>query len=121
MKIKFVTLAFNSGRINEMVTFYNALGAGLVETPVRKGGMSYQGALGDIKINFFSIEKKSAFISPNFSMKIEVEDLKLIMDNVRSFNSIQILMDYQDFDWGFQSVIIDPDGHSIELVEPHKD
>lgn len=118
--IRLVTLAFNSTRFMPMVNFYRALGAELSETPVRKGGVSYQGQLGNLTLSFYNVDKAAKSPSPNFAMRLEVDQLDEVMARVRDLEGVEVLMDCEMLPDGKQSILLDPDGHSLELVEVWK-
>lgn len=101
-----------------MVEFYRALGAELVSKPVRKGGECFQGSLGSLEISIYNVEKKETPVTPNFLMRLEVEKIEPVMERVRQVENVQILMDVESLPDGKKAILLDPDGHSIELIEP---
>jgi lactoylglutathione lyase len=117
--IKLVTLSFNTSHLQEMVSFYRAVGAVLDFKTVSKGGSSYQGQLGQLNLVFYEIPKSLEKVSPNFSMKVEVENLQQVMANLQEaadFSS-HIIMDQEVLPQGKTSILLDPEGHSLELIE----
>lgn len=104
-----------------MIAFYNALGASLEPKQVKGGGMAFHGKIGQLNLSLFGIAKEHGSLSPNFSMKLEVRDLSSIMQALSQINHVEILMDQESLPEGKLSIVIDPEGHSIELIEPWND
>jgi len=107
--------------MSEMIEFYNALGAKLEPKQVKGGGIAFHGKIGHLNLSLFAISKVSGSSSPNFSMKLEVESLATIMESLNKINHVEILMDQESLPEGKLSIVIDPEGHSVELLEPWKD
>jgi len=103
-----------------MLAFYKAIGADLESKQIKSGGISYQGQLGKLNLALYGIPKGGKSSSPNFSMKIEVDNLKDVMARLESVKNIEILMDQESLPDGKLSVVVDPEGHSIEIIEPWK-
>jgi len=117
MAVRLVTLAFNSGRQEDMVAFYRSLGAELRAKQVSKGGHSYQGNLGNLEITIYSFARREAVAAPNFSMRLEVDEIDSTMERVRSCAGVQVVMDIEMMPDGKKAIVLDPDGHSVEIVE----
>lgn len=116
--VKLVTVAFNTNHVQEMVAFYLAVGAKLEPKQVKGGSVSYQGSLGQMNLTIYGVSKGEGSASPNFSMKLEVENLSQIMNALADIQKIEIIMDQESLPEGRLSIIVDPEGHSIELIEP---
>ena len=117
MAVKLVTLAFNSGRQAAMVDFYRALGANLQRKQISKGGESFFGILGNLEIEIYSIAKKASLASPDFSMRFQVLDIAATIQKVKQLPDFEIIMDIEMLPDGKKAIVVDPDGHSVELIQ----
>ncbi len=100
-----------------MVGFYRSLGAELKAKQVSKGGHSYQGNLGNLEITIYSIPRRETVAEPNFSMRLEVDEIDATMEKVRFCSGVRIVMDIEILPDGKKAIVLDPDGHSVEIVE----
>lgn len=100
-----------------MVLFYNALGACLEAKQVKVGSASYRGAIGDLEIVLYGIPKKQPPTTPNLSLRFEVKDIDKVMTGLREIPETRIIMDVEMLPDGKKAIVLDPDGHSVELVQ----
>lgn len=117
MAVRLMTLAFNSGQHEEMVNFYRALGAKLEVKQVNKGTQSYQGTLGELEITIYCFEKRDPAFTPNFSMRFTVDEIDAIMTRLHAVAGASVIMDIEMMTDGKKAIVLDPDGHSIELIQ----
>jgi hypothetical protein len=80
-----------------------------------------QGYLGQVNLSLYDIAKGESSASPNFSMKIEVENLSQVMSKLAKLDKVEVVMDQESLPDGKMSIVLDPEGYSIELSEPWKE
>jgi predicted enzyme related to lactoylglutathione lyase len=117
--VQLVTLTFKTHQIENMVDFYTALGAELVAKPVKGSAThSYQGRLGGLNIAFYPEQGTPSSPVPRFIMHLQVTSLAEIMQKIEANGLGHIVMNQEELPHGRVSFLLDPDGHSIELVQP---
>ncbi len=100
-----------------MADFYSALGAGMAPKSVKVGSVVYQGALGDLEVMIYLAKKSSPPPIPQISMRFLVENVAERLKAVSAVAGVQVLMDVMDLPDGKKAIVLDPDGHSIELIQ----
>lgn len=121
MTSQLVTVTFNTSRLDRMVAFYNALGAQLEESRVNKGGQIFRGILGNLEVVLHSIAKPGEAPAPRVSLRFELQSIEAVWGKVKSLPQADIIMDLESMPSGKSFIVIDPDGHSIEIFERWKD
>jgi len=115
MSAQLKTITLNTVKMTEMINFYFALGINMEAAPVNKGSIAYKGKMGDLEISLLSILKKEKKLSPDISFRVQVSDIEDVMSQLLKIPGVEVLMDLQEMPEGKMAVVIDPDGHSVEL------
>lgn len=118
MPAKLQTLAFNSERQEEMSQFYLALGANLKPKQVKVGSIVWQGFLGGLELIIYSAPKLNPAPVPQISMRFEVRDVEKSLESIRHVPGAEVLMDLMDLPDSRKAIVLDPDGHSVEIYQP---
>lgn len=115
---KLVTVTFNTHQIARMVEFYASLGANLLPSAVKRGGNVYRGALGNLELVLHSIEAKNdEQKTPRVSLRFELTQIESLWLKVKALPGADVIMDLESLPTGKSFIVIDPDGHSIEIFE----
>ncbi len=117
MSVKLLTLSFNSDQQPAMSAFFESLGAAMTKKQVRAGSEVYKGSLAGVELVIYGIAKKEKAPSPDFSLRIEVAKIEPIVEKLKSVPGVQVVMDIEMMPDGKKAIVLDPDGHSVEIVE----
>lgn len=117
MTSQLVTVTFNTCHLDQMIAFYNALGAHLGEARVNKGGQIFRGVLGNLEVVLHSIENLSESQIPRVSLRFELGNIEEVWKRVKALPYANVILDLEILPSGKSFVVIDPDGHSIEIFE----
>ncbi len=111
------TITINTEKMQDMVSFFSALGVAMQVTNVKNGSVSYRGNMGDLEIGLFSIAKREKRLSPDLSLRIQVENISEVLIKLQQISGVEVLMSMQELPFGKMAVVLDPDGHSVELYD----
>ncbi len=111
------TITLNTAKMPEMVEFFGALGIPMKAMPVNKGTVAYRGNFSEVEICLLSIPKKDRLATPDLSFRLQIENISDVMARLRKLPQVQILMELQELPFGKMAVVLDPEGHSIELTD----
>lgn len=117
MSSKLVTVTFNTHQSTAMVQFYNALGTNLQVQRVDKGGEVYRGVLGNLEVVLHTIQTQNEKQTPRVSLRFELDGIDQIWARIQALPNVDVMMDLENMPSGKSFIVIDPDGHSIEIFE----
>jgi len=121
MSSQLVTVTFSTQNLDLMKEFYNALGANLQVARVDKGSQMLRGQLGSLELILHSIVRPGEKQTPRVSLRFELAGIDEIWKRVKTVPSANVILDLENMPTGKSFVVIDPDGHSIEIFERWKD
>lgn len=112
--------SITANNLDHMVHFYNTiLGAEL--TPIHLGdALFYEGRIGNLNISLSTTEHlRTSRPSNSHQLSFVVSNLDKIVDQVKNTGGT-LLQEVCDYDSDRYCGIADPDGNTIELIEPQQ-
>lgn len=100
-----------------MAQFYKTLGIELIPREVKKGSVTWRGLVGNLELQIYACKKIDPPPVPKISLRFEVANLSDILNKLRLIDGVQIVMDEMQLPDSKSAVVLDPDGHSVELSE----
>ena len=116
MQSKLFRITLNSAQPDVLLRFYSILGFQFSQKNVDKGSRAWHGQLGEIGLEVYSIKETFSNQSPGVQMSFHVKGLEALVDQFRALQA-QIMIEPLDTKTGQMSIIIDPDGRSVELIQ----
>lgn len=101
--------------IEHTVQFYTALGIQFQTEQHGAGPVHYSALLGNTVVEIYPA-KSQEDVSTNIRLGFHVQHLAEVMDKLKICH-VQVKTEPKQTAWGFRAVIINNDGHVIELVE----
>lgn len=117
MSSKLLRITLNSNQPDILVQFYAILGFVFVKRNVDKGSSTWVGTLPNMEIEIFGIRETFTHTSPSVQLSFEVQDVSQVVQKVKTLGT-QIMMEPLETKSGLMSYLVDPDGRSIELLQP---
>lgn len=117
MSINLKTLTLNTAQLEDMVSFFRAVGVELKQQTVNKGGAVFKGQISGTELNLMSIPRRENKTSPDLAFQLEVHSLTKCESELKKISRVQFIMEITELPHGKMMVVLDPDGHSIEIVE----
>lgn len=117
MSSQLVSVTFNTQNLEPMRDFYNALGANLQASKVNRGGDVLRGLLGNLEVVLHNIKLPGETPTPRVSLRFELQNIDGIWKTVKTLSDVNVMMDLESLPTGKTFIVIDPDGHSIEIFE----
>jgi catechol 2,3-dioxygenase-like lactoylglutathione lyase family enzyme len=112
-------VVLETGRLQEMVCFYRALGVPLVEEQHGDGPLHYACELAGAHV---AIYESPAGEAPRHDhggatmVGFDVDSLELALDLLKACHA-KVLKGPEKVSWGRRAIVLDPDGRAVELNE----
>ncbi len=116
MQSKLFRITLNTAQPDLLLRFYTLLGFQFSQKLIDKGSQAWNGQLGDLSLEIFSIKESFSNKIPGVQMSFEVKAIDNLVQEFRLLKS-QIMMEPLETKSGVISIVIDPDGRSIELIQ----
>lgn len=116
MQSKLFRITLNTAQPDLLLRFYSLLGFQFSQRAVDKGTHAWLGQLGDLSLEIFNIKESFSNKIPSVQMSFKVNAMEDLIKQFRGINT-QIMMEPMSTKIGLISIIIDPDGRSVELIQ----
>lgn len=119
MALKLITLTINTSDQHRLVSFYESLGLNFSPMKVTIGSEAYKSTLPGFEFVIFGIKKNDKISStPNMALRFHVSNLEEVMERVKEVPGAQVVFDAEAMVEGRMAILLDPDGHSVEIIQP---
>ena len=116
MTVRLISLVINTNQISSLVTFYKAIGINLQPAKVSIGSEYYKAIFPSFEFAIYGVKNKSEVKTPNFQLSFHVQHLDQILKNLKTIGG-ECILDPIESTEGNKAIVLDPDGHSVELIE----
>lgn len=100
-----------------MLAFYRIIGFAFNATKVDKGSEVYRAIHGGVEFSLYSIKNPQKSQIPSLQLGFRVTDLEKTVTELVKVPGVTCILDPTDMPDGKKSIVLDPDGHSLELSE----
>ena len=109
-------LVLKTRQVEQLRLFYQTLGIELVEERHGKGPVHFAGRVGGVVIEVYPLADDGIPVDPSTRLGFAVENLAEVVQALHGIGT-KIVTEPQETTWGFQAVVRDPDGRSVELTQ----
>lgn len=103
--------------LQDMLDFYRIIGFQFKAVKVDKGSEVYRASHGGVEFSLYSIKSAQKSQIPSLQLGFRITDLEKSVAQLNQVNGAMCILDPTEMPDGKKAIILDPDGHSIELVE----
>lgn len=117
MRLKLTSITLNSTHLENMVEFYKILGLEFNMQNVDKGGKIYRANMGGLELSLIAANASDKKAVPILQLSFAVENLDDVARQLAAVPNAMGLMEPSEMADGKKAILLDPDGHSVELSE----
>lgn len=99
-----------------MLRFYSDIGLQFETVQVSKGGQYYKSYIGAIEFMIYGVAQAERAKYPACQFSIEVDNIETVVTKLSQIEGVSIVLDPILLADGWKAVLMDPDGHSVELI-----
>jgi hypothetical protein len=100
-----------------MLDFYRLIGFKFEATRVDKGSEVYRAMHDGVEFSLYSIKNAQKSQIPSLQLGFQITDIEKTVAQLANIPGALCILDPTDMPDGKKSIILDPDGHSIELCQ----
>ncbi len=115
MGIEFTSITVNTANLQNMLRFYEILGCEFAEVKIAKGGNLHRSQLNGFELSLLPVQSADTAPYPKVMMSFKVNEFDEKMALLLSVPGVLPMLDPIDLPSGRIAMVLDPDGHSIEL------
>lgn len=117
MSLKLTSITLNTGHLEAMLNFYQILGIDFTETRVDKGSQVCRALIEGCEFSIYSAKSMEKSNTPILQISFLVSQLDEKVRQLCEVPGVICIMDPTPLTDGKKAIVLDPDGHSIELKE----
>lgn len=111
------SMTVKTSNMTALVEFYKIIGLDLKPKQVKLGSEIFKTEIGGVELIFYPVDGKEISFPPPFQLSFVVPDLDVVFHQLALLSNATVVMDPIELPDGKMAVVLDPDGHSIELIQ----
>ncbi len=117
MALKLTSITLNTAHLESMLKFYRILGIDFNEDKVDKGSQVCRAVIEGCEFSLYSAKNLERKNLPALQITFVVDQLEQKVRELIGVSGVICIMDPTAMPDGKKAILLDPDGHSIELKE----
>ena len=115
--VSLTLLVLKTRQVEQLRAFYQTLGVDLAEEQHGKGPVHFAGRAGAVVIEVYPLPDDGSPVDSSTRLGFAVENVAEVIRALEGIGT-KIVTPPKETAWGFQAVVKDPDGRSVELTQP---
>jgi lactoylglutathione lyase len=116
MGIEFTSITVNTPNLENMLRFYEILGCHFTEVKVSKGGNLHRSCMHGFELSLLPVQRADTAPYPKVMMSFKVQDFDEKVEKILQIPGVFTMLDPIELPTGRIAMVLDPDGHSVELL-----
>lgn len=117
MALKLTSITLNTPHLEDMLEFYRIIGIDFTESQVDKGSQVCRAVIGGCEFSLYSVKTSEKKSVPILQISFIVDNLDKKVKELSQIKGVICIMDPTEMPDGKKAMVLDPDGHSVELQE----
>ena len=117
MSLILTSITINTPHLQDMLSFYRLVGFDFKGFKVDKGSEVYRALHGGVEFCLYSIETAQKAKIPSLQLGFSITNLEKTVAELVKIPGAMCILDPTDMPDGKKAIVLDPDGHSIELCQ----
>lgn len=117
MSLLFTSITINTTQLQGMLGFYRIIGFQFVASKVDKGSEVHRAVHNGVEFSLYNISNPQKSQIPSLQLGFKITDLERTVQQLVNVPGAMCILDPTDMPDGKKAIVLDPDGHSIELCE----
>ncbi|MEK2646003.1 VOC family protein [Bdellovibrio sp. BCCA] len=117
MSLLITSITINTPRLQDMLGFYRIIGFQFTASKVDKGSEVHRAVHNAVEFSLYSIQNAQRSQIPSLQLGFRITDLEKTVGELMKIPGAMCILDPTEMPDGMKAIVLDPDGHSIELSE----
>src|SRR5690349_5703174 len=115
--VSLTLLVLKTRQVEQLRRFYQTFGIALVEEQHGKGPVHFAGRAGAVVIEVYPLPEDGSPVDSSTRLGFAVKNVAEVIRALEGTGT-KVVTPPKETPWGFQAVVKDPDGRSVELTQP---
>ncbi|KYG67777.1 lactoylglutathione lyase [Bdellovibrio bacteriovorus] len=117
MSLLITSITINTPHLQDMLGFYGIIGFQFTASKVDKGSEVHRALHNGVEFSLYSIRNAQKAQIPSLQLGFRITDLERTVGELMKIPGSMCILDPTEMPDGKKAIVLDPDGHSIELCE----
>ena len=117
MSMAFTSITINTAHLQDMLNFYQAIGFNFDVHKVKLGLEVHRAAYNGFEFSLCSMSKEVRTLVPALQLGFTVLNIDGVVAQLNKIPGAMSILDPTDLEDGRRAIVLDPDGHSVELFQ----
>ncbi len=117
MSLLITSITINTPHLQNMLGFYQIIGFNFSATKVEKGSEMHRALDKGVEFSLYANKNVEVSRVPSLQLGFKVTDLDATVEKLKEIPGVTCVLDPTDMPDGKMAIVLDPDGHAIELVQ----
>ncbi|QLY24272.1 VOC family protein [Bdellovibrio sp. KM01] len=117
MSLVISSITINTGQLQNMLEFYSRVGFKFQMVRVDKGSEVYRAVHDGVEFSLYSLPTAQKAQVPSLQLGFQITELENTVADLAKVPGSLLILDPTEMPDGKKAIILDPDGHSIELCQ----
>ena len=120
MSLLITSITITTPQLQDMLSFYQIIGFQFVASKVEKGSEIHRATHNGVEFSLYKTTNTLKSQVPSLQLGFMVTDLDGTVERLKRLSHVTCILDPTDMPDGKKAIMIDPDGHAIELSQRQK-
>ncbi|WP_413584673.1 VOC family protein [Bdellovibrio sp. HCB274] len=117
MSLTLTSITINTAQLQNMLKFYSHLGLKFQQTKVDKGSEVHRATHDGVEFSLYSLPAAQKSQTPSLQLGFQITGMEAMVADLVNVPGALLILDPTEMPDGKKAIILDPDGHSIELCQ----
>lgn len=117
MSLLITSITINTPHLQDMLNFYRIIGFQFIASKVDKGSEVYRATQNSVEFSLYSLANAQKSQIPSLQLGFKIPELEKTVGELIQVPGAMCILDPTDMPDGKKAIVLDPDGHSIELCQ----
>lgn len=117
MSLVITSITIMTPQLQDMLAFYRIIGFDFVAQKVDKGSELFRAHQESLEFSLYASQQVAKSQTPSLQLGFKVSNLEEVVRNLAKIPGVHCILDPMEMPDGKRAIVLDPDGHSIDLIE----
>ncbi|WP_415063218.1 VOC family protein [Bdellovibrio sp.] len=117
MSLLITSITINTPHLQDMLVFYRNIGFQFIASKVDKGSEVHRAIHNGVEFSLYSIQNSQRSQIPSLQLGFKITELERTVTELTKVPGAMCILDPTEMPDGKKAIVLDPDGHAIELCE----
>ncbi|NUN06391.1 MAG: VOC family protein [Bdellovibrio sp.] len=117
MSLLITSITISTPHLQDMLSFYRIIGFQFTASKVDKGSEMHRATHNAVEFSLYAAANCAKAQVPSLQLGFKISELEKTVEQLTQVPGAMCILDPTDMPDGKKAIVLDPDGHSIELCQ----